>query len=70
MNSFLKMNLFIKNAVETNDADGLNELVKRINQKIDYLSPKMHDTEDDKDYIAKLRLTHQELLKLIEGLEK
>lgn len=44
------------------DTETLESLANMIERRIDYLEPKYRDTEEQKDFIAKLKLTYWSLL--------
>ena len=51
---------------EKSDTDTLRLLVHDLEIKINYLAPKSRDTEEQKDYLAKLELMRQKLSEIID----
>lgn len=55
-------------ALNSDDADGIEKLTERLENYIDYHDQKMRDTREDREYIQSLRRAHQFLLDKIDQI--
>ena len=56
---------FIEVVKSKKDKETLNLLVNELEVKINYLGPKSHDTEEDEEYLLKLKIMLERLKELL-----